>query len=422
MNAAPRGLFDRLRHYFIGHLLVQTSDYYEQAKIRLVYNLSMALTCILAPICLVLYYYGLFVNIAVICVALLGLLGVLFTLKRFSAYVFAAKLYVVIGMGALMFTFLVPQDTLVITSEIWFVVVILFTFFTLGRNWALGTTFISALVLAYFAKTDLVANLRNEHVYENGKIDAFLFIIPIEFYALFYIINQFLKTRNYAEKELKQTNKELNEKNVLIERQRNEKSVMIREIHHRVKNNLQIVNSLLRLQSNEVTDEKVLELFEESQNRVVTMALLHENLYKTDELKRIDISEHLRLLATDLIKTYSVGKKIELNLNVDKIEFGSKTMVPLGLIINEIITNSLKYAFPKMNEGKILLDLKSLGDNRFELLIGDDGVGISQLHNSDGEKHFGTELVDLFIDQLDGEMELLPVKGTKYRILFSGND
>lgn len=415
MKLGVLSLYKKIQDFFIGRLLEEENDYYSQAKIKLIYNLSMILVLLLTPVAIQLVVQGMYINAAITGVAVVGLMVVILLLKYLSAVAFAAKFYVFVGLSLLILSCATQLDSLVVTNEIWFIIQVLFTFFTLGRAWAIGVAAVSVGVMMYYVNFLMYDNLHNELAYESQKIQALLFIIPIEFFSVYYIINQFLKTRDHAEKQVKSVNEQLLQQNRLIEKQRNEKSAMIKEIHHRVKNNLQIVNSLLRLQSNEVTDKKALQMLEESQSRVLSMALLHENLYKTEE--ELDVTEHLNMLASDLLRTYSVGKKIELDLVVNVKRIGMRTMVPLGLIINETITNSLKYAFPDRSEGKIILYLLQLDENRYELIIGDDGVGMDPDSNNSS---LGIELVELFTEQLEGITEQLPVPGSLNRITFKG--
>jgi len=210
--------------------------------------------------------------------------------------------------------------------------------------------------------------------------------------------------------------------NEILEKQNDEKTAMMKEIHHRVKNNLQVVNSLLRLQSYEIEDEKVVTMFEECQNRVLSMALLHEKMYRSDDLQHIDIHEHFTLLVKDLVSNYAVGKEIELDIEVEEVDIGIKTLVPLGLIINEIITNSLKYAFKDQKKGTIKVYLKHLEGIRNEMIIGDDGVGMEKDFKVEESSSLGTELVQIFTEQLEGKMERLDVPGTLFRFEFEKID
>jgi len=201
----------------------------------------------------------------------------------------------------------------------------------------------------------------------------------------------------------------------LLRQQNEEKQVMMKEIHHRVKNNLQVVNSLLRLQSKEVKDAKVLEMFKNTQRRVLSMAKLHENMYSTENLKLINVKKHLSGLISDIIDSYGLGKDINIQLNIIDEEFSIKTLLPLSLIVNEVITNSLKHAFINKQEGNVSLELKKNNKEDFEMIIGDDGVGFHPLDESSG---LGTKLINIFSRQLNGTIRLLKKEGAFYELKF----
>ena len=203
-----------------------------------------------------------------------------------------------------------------------------------------------------------------------------------------------------------------------ITKQNEEKKVMLKEIHHRVKNNLQVVNSLLKFQSREIEDEKIIGMFNKAQKRVLSMAMLHEKLYRSDDLKNINIRDHFTVLAEDLIKNYAVGKKITLEVDIDDVDdISIETLTSLGLIISELITNSLKHAFKNTNEGIIIVSFKQV-DNVYELIIGDDGVGFVPENKSAG---LGTKLTQIFTKQLGGIIEIMNKPGTIYRLVFEKN-
>lgn len=207
---------------------------------------------------------------------------------------------------------------------------------------------------------------------------------------------------------LKQQKEDISSKN-------EEKAIMLKEIHHRVKNNLQIVNSLLRFQARNITDKKVLGVFEIVQNRVMSMAMLHEKMYLSDDLKYISSKEHFTELIEGLIDNYTVGKHIKLNLDIDDIPIDISVLTPLGLIISELITNSVKYGFVNKNEGKIDVSLKQLPAKKIELIISDNGIGYNSNEINEG---LGTKLVRIYVKQLKGKLDEIIQKGTGYKLVF----
>ena len=206
----------------------------------------------------------------------------------------------------------------------------------------------------------------------------------------------------------------------LLEKKDKEKTAMLKEIHHRVKNNLQVVNSLLKLQSRELEDERIVAMFKEAQNRVLSMALLHEKMYRSDDLEHLDVRDHITLLIEDLVKSYSLENKISVAIDIDYIDIGLQTSVPLGLVINEIITNALKYAFPKEEKGTIKVVIKKEEERKFEMIIGDDGVGAGPFLTEKGG--LGTKLIKAFTKQLRGSIQRLEEPGTVFKIIFYNID
>ncbi|MEW6328336.1 MAG: histidine kinase dimerization/phosphoacceptor domain -containing protein [Thermodesulfobacteriota bacterium] len=198
-----------------------------------------------------------------------------------------------------------------------------------------------------------------------------------------------------------------------------EKEVLLKEIHHRVKNNLQVISSLLRLQSQYVQDKGDVEIFKESQNRIKSMALVHEKLYQSKDLASINFHEYASLLINGLFRSYGVNAdRIALKMNVDDIMLGVDVAIPCGLIINELVSNSLKYAFPDDKEGEIKITLRTSDEGAMELTVADNGIGLPADINLRNSESLGLKLVTILTDQIDGELEMDRSKGTRFRIKF----
>jgi PAS domain S-box-containing protein len=197
-----------------------------------------------------------------------------------------------------------------------------------------------------------------------------------------------------------------------------EKEVLLKEIHHRVKNNLQVISSLLRLQSANVKDPEAMELFKESQHRVRSMALVHEKLYQSPNLSGIDFTEYTRTLAENLFRSYGIGlRRIRLTVEASGIDLDIDTAVPLGLIINELVSNSLKYAFPDEREGEVIIKLTD-SNGECELTVSDNGVGISEEIDYQNTESLGLQVVAMLTQQLDGTLDLDRNAGTRFLIKF----
>lgn len=197
-----------------------------------------------------------------------------------------------------------------------------------------------------------------------------------------------------------------------------EKELLLKEIHHRVKNNLQIIISLLKLQSGYVFDSRDLDIFNKSRSRIETMSMIHEKLYKSDDISRIDISTYLKDLVYHLLKAYHLNtSKIDFEMKSENIRMSIDTAIPCGLIVNELINNILKHAFPDGYTGKITLNLLRSGEN-INLEVIDNGIGIPDNFSLEGSDSLGFKLVDTLVKQLDGEIKVFNNNGTHFMIEF----
>jgi len=214
------------------------------------------------------------------------------------------------------------------------------------------------------------------------------------------------------------TTTKLNE--IRITQSLKEKEVLLKEVHHRVKNNMQIISSILNLQSSYITDGKILNLLRESQNRIKTMAYIHESLYQNKTFSSVNFNDYLTQLISNVIHSYSVSPdKMKLIINCEKTILNLDTSIPLGLIINELVTNSIKHAFPATSRGKISINLRT--QNKFVFLtVEDNGIGISSEISPEKSGTLGLQLVYTLIDQIDGKVsfESLQPHGTKVIISF----
>ncbi|MFA6111065.1 MAG: histidine kinase dimerization/phosphoacceptor domain -containing protein [Candidatus Latescibacterota bacterium] len=197
-----------------------------------------------------------------------------------------------------------------------------------------------------------------------------------------------------------------------------EKEVLLKEIHHRVKNNLQVISSLLDLQAGHTHDPRVIEMFRDSQNRVSSMGLIHERLYQADDLARVDFSEYIRGLVNNLFYSYSAdAAAIALEIHVAQVVLDVDRGIPCGLIINELVSNSLKYAFPSGRQGCLQVHMRHQGDS-LVLVVADDGVGIPEEIDLEHTTSLGLRLVGTLVRQLKGSLTMNRKEGTRFTIEF----
>jgi two-component sensor histidine kinase len=198
-----------------------------------------------------------------------------------------------------------------------------------------------------------------------------------------------------------------------------EKEILLAEVHHRVKNNMQIIISLLGLQGREIKDEHIRIAFEESRNRIKSMALVHEQLYSAGKYARIEFGDYVDQLVTTLVNMYDIDpEEIQIQIDAEDIYLDLDKAIPCGLLLNELITNSLKYAFPDGRRGKLWIHLEAHKENMI-LEVGDDGVGVPDDFDLEAGQSLGLQLVKLLATHdLQGNVKLMHKEGTQYIVEF----
>jgi PAS domain S-box-containing protein len=280
-------------------------------------------------------------------------------------------------------------------------------------------------------------NVSTSIVYgKNNNIDGIV-IVGRDLTDIKKLINDLEESKNILEdtvkertKELVITNKELEkkikERKKIDERIRaslKEKEALLREIHHRVKNNLQIITSLLDLQSGRLNEKSSLNAFKESQNRIKSMSLIHEQLYQSKNLTKIDFEKYIEDLTINLLYLYSGNPNdISIKINVKNVYMSIGKAIPCGLIINELVSNSLKHAFPDGKQGEILINLILEHDNNYLLIVKDNGIGLPEKYKLQKFSTLGLQLVDMLAQQLKGHVEIEGNHGTTFKITFPNLD
>mgnify|MGYP002620905725 CR=1 FL=1 len=235
-----------------------------------------------------------------------------------------------------------------------------------------------------------------------------------------------ITSRKEAEQELFDLNRMLEEK--VKERtnelniQLDQKRILLQELHHRVKNNLQVISSLLNLQSNHLKNADPSQVLKEAQNRVLSMALVHEQLYQSEALQRVNFSDYIQKLVENLVKSFrGATNEIAFDIKKNNCCLNIKTLIPIGLILTEIITNSLKHGFMQgqCSDCKIYISLSKDENNKMTLKVGDNGVGIKQFQPPEEAGGLGFKLIDSLTQQINGKLKLdSNSKGTHFQIVF----
>jgi PAS domain S-box-containing protein len=197
-----------------------------------------------------------------------------------------------------------------------------------------------------------------------------------------------------------------------------EKNILLKEIHHRVKNNLQIITSLLNLESGRIGNPQLNRIFEDCNQRIQTMSMIHEQLYRSEHFESIDFGEYAKTLAEELFGSYRIQRRIRNRLSVESVYLGLDTAIPCGLILNELATNAIKHAFPDERKGRVTIRFRLLEDGRCELRVQDDGIGLPKNIRLDDLQTLGLKLVDVLTQQLEGKLQIRRTQGTEFTVTF----
>ncbi len=285
---------------------------------------------------------------------------------------------------------------------LWMILIITISFFGIGKKYGMMVLLAHLLNIIYYTlysvNDNIVSILELDFA---GRIGLMVEMIAATL-SISYVVIQFLNFHNFSFENVSKSNKELSEQNSVIQQQHNEKSVLIKEIHHRVKNNLQIIISLLRLQKNELKSDESKLQFNEAINRIMAMSLIHQKLYQDETLADIKLETYLIDLKDEILNLASLTIPVEVQINTKIERVGLKTIVPLGLIVNELLSNSLEHAFQSNSNAAIIIDVLPKGEDYFRLEYSDNG----QWKNENDEfVSFGLELIEALTLQLEGTVQ-----------------
>lgn len=386
----------------------------DQVKFTLVWRLSLIGVCVLALLTTVFFFdpsnakytYLFGLSLCILCVLYLA------KTRKFQV---VYLIYATFGSLAIQIDSNLTLDTPHLANFFWILLIIIMTVFGSNLKIALIFAILNTLGVIYYANFTMAKHYEVMHTVP--EVNGFAVGLEMACLCLFisYIIYQFANLRIKAERQLIEKNSKLEESYDLILAGNKEKTVLVKEIHHRVKNNLQIIISLLRLQMTEVKNLEAKEHFSEAINRVMVMSSIHQKLYQEKDITKFSLKEYIETLSSELklffCEEFPISFKID--VNYDKIDL--KTVVPLGLILNELLSNSFKYAFSDLNDGEISMIIE---ENRegFSLKYKDNGLWKGNVLEDSG---FGLELIDILTEQLNGSKELLKTKtGTTYKFQF----
>jgi two-component system, sensor histidine kinase PdtaS len=301
----------------------------------------------------------------------------------------------------LTYSFVFLDNTLHYPDFFWIIATILFAFIGLGKKWALFFILYHVGTIFYFFMFTLNRNLSNATQVPKDQLIGIMIEMVVGLLVISYLFYIYLKFKDFFEKELKTKNENLEIKNRLIEQKNHENLTLLKEVHHRVKNNLQIVVSLLRMQSNEIDDRSSKGQFDEAIARIMTISTIHQKLYEQKNLSEIDLFNYLNSLLDEISKLHNTKIKTTLEIEGSIKSLGLRSVVPLGLIINELITNSVKHhTNDEMPEVK--LHFLSTDNSMITFQYSDNGIWSE--NNKDQKFRFGTELIEILTEQMEGSV------------------
>ncbi|AEA45397.1 sensor histidine kinase [Fluviicola taffensis] len=376
-------------------------EFHEKSKFRLVLHLLYFFAGLMSIVTIVNFsneHFSAMPNFIAVGMCILGL----FVLYITKNYRLVGAVCSILTLGIVSGSFLFLKATHYLTP-MWMIVNIMFTFFILGKKWGISILIAHFMVLFYYLINIHERNIVAVESFSGNDVTTFILEYSIVGFAIAYILNLYVRTTSFSRINLEENNQILTDQNKVISKQNSEMEVMLREIHHRVKNNLQIITSLLRLQANNMT-EKDSGSYQEAIDRINAMAIIHEKMYQSGSLSKFDLEKYFKSLINSLLTNYSVDKHPQFSIEVELEDMKSKSIVPLALLMNELLLNSLKHAFRNQDYPKISIVLSRIEDeksNQFLLEYNDNGKWIEGSTSA-----FGTEIIQAMTEQMEGELEL----------------
>jgi two-component sensor histidine kinase len=389
-------------------------DLYDQER----YNFTWWLFSVLAAVFTLLVIVhsfrddnNIYVALLALSTAILGLAIMYFS----KDYMWAALIGICAGSIINQYDLFVIVSSQKFVTTLWILTISLIAYYLIGSKAGFITLFLN-LIGVTIALFVVPKEIQIDRIVQrdNGGLLTITINLIIIILLISFLMHQILKSSKLAEARSRQAQQELKTQYEIVQSQSDEKTVMLKEIHHRVKNNLQVITSLLRLQSREIKDEKSIEYFHDAIQRVLAMALIHEKMYQSKDLAKIDITAYLNSLFDELVNSYSVDRNIDIDVSCEIEYMQPKSLVSFALMFNELISNSLKHAFDDIENPRIKIDIKRTKPNEVVATYFDNGTWKSPKK----EASFGTELISDLCEQLDGRFELDTANGSQYTFTF----
>lgn len=387
-------------------------DIYEESKYILTCKLFSYITLALFFICVLNLIYFSPPKFVVTGIAGIACFISYYYIKKTGKYYFSSVISNIICALMLVTSLYVNPKNPHILEGLWMINSALFAFLTLGKNYGLAFTLFHALNLEVY----YILNMENQinyiffHPLQMEDIIEVCISMAIAILTFVRINTVTLTTNFLAARKIEVSSDILKKQFETISKQNEEKTVMLKEIHHRVKNNLQLIISLLRLQSRELSNPDAISQFDDAINRILTISLVHEKMYQADDLSQLNLKEYFNSLGSDIIQSHMESDQIKLHIDfaVEKIKL--KPIVPIAMIFNELLSNSLKHGKLLNQELVIHFTMKNLEDDILVFTYSDNGTWVE----STNKNTFGLELIEALTHQIEGKMEVIRTPSTTF--------
>ncbi|OFZ60559.1 MAG: hypothetical protein A3D92_06720 [Bacteroidetes bacterium RIFCSPHIGHO2_02_FULL_44_7] len=389
-------------------------NYYDRGRFLLAWRISMAFTLIFLPLTIIYAFNNTEAALPAALAVLVSIISAIYLAitKNYK------PLFWTYAIAGTMLTHFAMNYVLTYTHYVdfvWMSICIMIAF--IGLGWLYGILFgiVNLLGVAYFFWFTL--NKHIEVLQPKTRIEILSDLIEVlfAFFVITYLMRQFILFQSHSERSLLLANQDLEQQNQLVQAKNLENETLVKEIHHRVKNNLQIIISLLRMQSAELKSEESRGHFSEAINRIMTMSLIHQKLYGEKELSKVNLKSYLDQLVSEIVGVFPGHELVKIHIESNAEDLNVDTIVPLGLLINELVSNSMKHAFERKTGG--IINLAVVQDaTSLEVHYSDNGLWKESDRDSSS---FGLELVDILTDQMNGKKEVSTDNGTHYRFILS---
>lgn len=412
-------MYAQLKSFFIDGCLSTLDSIHDKSRLTLLFNLSLAITLMGVIAAIISTIIGTYSVYMVAFGNIIFGTATLFSIRITNRFTWIAKVYFALLFVLIFGNLNFNNGTMHVGAPFWIMLLNILVLYIIGFKWGVVFMVFSLAGFLYYLEFVFPYHF---HLFNDLSKEVYYSAFYEAFFALFllgYIIFTILKASKQSDLLMKKQNEELLIQNKEISMRDEEKTILLKEVHHRVKNNLQVITSLLRLQMHELKNDKEIAKFKDSINRVMTMALIHDKMYQSEEFSRINLEEYFEGLSKDLMNSYRINFNVDLTfeLTIDKI--GLKSIVPLALIYNELFSNSLKHAFANIAHPKIMVRIEKYDEDYFQFIYEDNGTW----KKINPEKSsFGRELIEALTDQLNGEMKFTSKPNTEYIFKFKHLD